>query len=938
MHPETAVQFLLTEPEPQARAEYLAAYPPDIGLIEALKAQVDRYKDTDSALALLAGERAAEAAAYVDDPRAQPLGEWALALGLTVRGDFTAAIPHYEQARARFTALGLSEEAARAAVRQVQALAMMGDLSGARELAEQTREVFLRLGLLRDAANVGINLGIILSRLGRIPEAEAALRGALEGLLAIGDELGVAKAHSNLGQLYQQQDRLSEAVGEFETALEIFRQRGQVQLEAGTSLNLALLYRKEGRLTAALGLLDRVRQTYGDQAHPDAVFAGLEEARTYLELNLLDEAERLAEELVGTFAQRRMELEQAEALVVLGLAQAKAHRLGPARARLEQAEGLWKRLGNRLQAALTGVYIANLRLQEGRNGDWSALEAAVLGSARAAADLTEMPSAKALGLSIMAESLLEMGNPSRARLALEEAAALLSGLEVPGLQIRLEGLLGRAALPADPEAAEAHFKRAVALLEGVRSGLGVDEFRTAYLGDKLDAYANLVDLLLDAHRDVEAFEYAERAKSRALVELLAARGEQEEPQETQNERLEQELVQARSWLDRLLLEEGAFDRDRQARVAEAENRVLRLLRELERQGRSGLAPLSQIGLEEFQKVCPPDMVLLEYFSTARGLVAFVLEGQALRGVRELGSLAEITQALERLEFFLHRVAQGEPFAQIYGEEVLQASVNEQLRALHRLLLEPLNLSLEGRSLLVVPHGVLHRVPFAALLGERGYLLDQAEVSLAPSAALYTLWRRRKGSPKGPLVAFGVPLEGLPQATEEVEAIARIARQAHKFTGAAASMGHFFDQAETAQVLHLATHGVFRPDNPMFSGLRLSDGWLTARDLYRLRLRAELVVLSACETGVSTPVGGDELLGLARGFLFAGAPCLVASLWPVRDEVTALLMAEFYRHLQAGATVSSALRTAQQTLRKAYPNPYYWAAFGITGDAERRVSI
>jgi tetratricopeptide (TPR) repeat protein len=931
MHPD-AVPFLLGEPDAQARADYLAVHPPDIALVEALKAQVDRYKDADSALALLAGERAAEAAAYVEDPRAQPLGEWALALGLTVRGNFAEALPHYLRARAAFAALGLSEEAARAAVRQVQALAMMGDLTGAMELAEETRAVFLGLGLVQDAATVGINLGIIHSRLGRMPEAEAVLREALEGLLAIGDELGAAKAHSNLGQLYQQQDRLAEAVGEFETALAIFRRQGQTQLEAGTSLNLALLYRKEGRLTAALELLDRVRRSYGDETHPDAVFAGLEEARTYLELNLLDEAERLAGELVGVFARRGMELEQAEALMALGLAQAKAHKLGAAHATLGQAKNLWERLGNPLQAALTEVYIANLRLQEGRGGDWAALEAAVLGSAQAVQSLAEMPSAKALGLSVLAEALLELGNPSGARRSLEEAATLLSGLEVSGLQIRLEGLLGRAALPGDPEAAEAHFKNAIAVLEGVRSGLAVDEFRTAYLGDKLDAYASLVDLLLDASRSAEAFGYAERAKSRALVELLAARGEQEGREGIWSERLGRELAQVRDRLDRLLLAEGgAPDRARQARLVEAEERVLRLLRELERQGEGGLALIPQLGLDEVRAVLPPNSVLVEYFSTARGLVAFVLDGEGLRVVRELGSLAEVIPVLERLEFFLHQVAQGEPFTQIYGEAVLHGSVDEQLRTLYRLLLAPLNLALDGKSLLVVPHGALHRVPFAALLGNGGYLLDQAEVSLAPSAAVYALCRRHAGSAEGPLVAFGVPLENLPQVTEEVEAITRIARRAHKFTGAAASVGNFFAQAEAAQVLHLATHGAFRPDNPMFSGLRLSDGWLAARDLYRLHLRAELVVLSACETGVSKQAGGDELLGLARGFLYAGAPCLVASLWPVKDEATAQLMTGFYRHLQAGATVSFALR-------ETHPNPYYWAAFGVTGDAERRVSI
>jgi CHAT domain-containing protein len=138
------------------------------------------------------------------------------------------------------------------------------------------------------------------------------------------------------------------------------------------------------------------------------------------------------------------------------------------------------------------------------------------------------------------------------------------------------------------------------------------------------------------------------------------------------------------------------------------------------------------------------------------------------------------------------------------------------------------------------------------------------------------------------------------------------------------------------VLHIATHGAFRPDNPMFSGLRLSDGWLAARDLYGMRLQAALVVLSACETGLFGQGSGDEVLGLARGFLYAGAPSLVTSLWPVHDEHTAELMAEFYTRLRQGTPVAAALREAQLALKERHPNPYYWAAFTITGDPQRTI--
>ncbi|MER3481895.1 MAG: hypothetical protein C4332_00705 [Meiothermus sp.] len=941
-NPEALAQALLEETDPQARTCLLGQHRPDLTLIEALKAQVDRHKGADIALARRAGARALEAALWVDDPRAGPLASWAYALGLTVGGDYSAALEHYNNAREGFLALGLPEEAARTAVRQVQALAMMGDLPGARDLAEWSREAFVRLGLHQDAATVGINLGIIHSRMGRIAEAEAMFLQALAQLEGAGDETGAAKAHSNLGQLYQQQDRFDEAAAQLEAALEVFRRHAQTQFVAGTSLSLVLLCRKGGRLRDALELLSRVRAAYGDlKTHPDAAFVGLEEARVYLDLNLLGEAERLSQELSEVFAGRGMGLEQAESLMTLGSAQAKAGKLEEARSTLGQAQALWRALDNPLQAALVEAYIANLLLQEGRKGTLPQLEGAVLQSAKAAENLAEMPSARALALSVLAEALLELGNPVEARHRLEQAQAALAGLEFPSLRIQLEGLLGRAALPEAP-VAETHFKRAIELLEEVRSSLAVDEFKTAYLGDKLDVYGLLVDLLLEGGRVHEAFAYTERAKSRALLELLAGRGEQT-GQSAEARTLKCDLDRARAELDGyfLALEAQTEDASRavwRARITEGEALVTRLQRELERAQDGGLAQSFQVELTEIQAALPAGAVLLEYFSTARGLVAFVLDGPTLRAVRLSGELAQVEGVLERLEFFLGRVAGGEVFARIYGEGVLRQAVDEQLKALHGLLLEPLSLDLAGRNLVLVPHGVLHKVPFAALLGEDGYLLDRAEVSLAPSAAVYAFCRQRPVHREGPLVAFGVPLENIPQVLHEVEAITAIAHQAHKFVEEAATSGNFFAHAGQAQVLHLATHGAFRPDNPMFSGLRLADGWLAARDLYQLRLKAELVVLSACETGLSQQAGGDELLGLARGFLYAGTPCLVASLWPVKDDTTAQLMAEFYRALQTGLPVGVALRKAQQTLREIHPNPYYWSAFSITGDAARCVAI
>jgi CHAT domain-containing protein len=138
------------------------------------------------------------------------------------------------------------------------------------------------------------------------------------------------------------------------------------------------------------------------------------------------------------------------------------------------------------------------------------------------------------------------------------------------------------------------------------------------------------------------------------------------------------------------------------------------------------------------------------------------------------------------------------------------------------------------------------------------------------------------------------------------------------------------QAPTADLIHLACHGRFRADNPLFSALQLSDGWLTVNDAAQLQLQCNLVTLSACETGINAAAPGDELLGLARGFLLAGTPALLMSLWAVDDRATAEFMQHFYRHLQAGVGTAAALRQAQCQLLATYPHPFFWAPFILFG--------
>jgi CHAT domain-containing protein len=178
--------------------------------------------------------------------------------------------------------------------------------------------------------------------------------------------------------------------------------------------------------------------------------------------------------------------------------------------------------------------------------------------------------------------------------------------------------------------------------------------------------------------------------------------------------------------------------------------------------------------------------------------------------------------------------------------------------------------------------------------------------------------------------FGFPDAKMPGARFYVRARAPLFPEATTLLDEQATLGALHAYAPRADVLHLACHGQFRPDSPLFSSLQLADGRLTVRDAYNLDLNCQLVVLSACETGVSKLAPGDELIGLARGFFSAGAPTLLVSLWTVDDESTASLMASFYARLRDGENPAAALRHAQLQLLTDRQHPFFWSPFVLLG--------
>jgi CHAT domain-containing protein len=230
----------------------------------------------------------------------------------------------------------------------------------------------------------------------------------------------------------------------------------------------------------------------------------------------------------------------------------------------------------------------------------------------------------------------------------------------------------------------------------------------------------------------------------------------------------------------------------------------------------------------------------------------------------------------------------------------------------------------------VPHGPLHFLPFHALKNGDAYLCDTHTVSYAPSATVFALCQEKPRSDISASLVMGIPDERAPEILAEVQSVAATLPNATLLLGAQATAQALKDKGAQSALLHIATHGTYRQDNPMFSGIRLGDGYLNLYDLYQMRLSARHVTLSGCATGMNFVAAGDELLGLQRGLFCAGASSLLLSLWDVHDRSTAELMQAFYKSFIGTADMAASLQSAMQQLRQENPHPYFWAPFVLVG--------
>ncbi len=465
------------------------------------------------------------------------------------------------------------------------------------------------------------------------------------------------------------------------------------------------------------------------------------------------------------------------------------------------------------------------------------------------------------------------------------------------------------------------YQRAIDSIEAQRASIPSEGNKIGFVGDKQQVYLRLVAALIAEGQIARAFEYAERAKARAMVDLLAnrqrfaVRGQRS----TDTAALLDELakIEAAARVEDVAKQGSERERERTRSVA-----VIEQLRR-EAPELASLVSVHTARASEVRALIRPDETLVEYFGDEKSFFAFVLGRDPIQVVSLDGR--GLTDSVRRL-----RGAIQNPRNQAFLVEA---------NSLYRRLIAPIRPFTNNR-LVIVPHGPLHYLPFAALHDGRKYLIEDVTLRLLPSASVarYLARPAKPSSPK--LLVFGNPALGdrrydLPGAEAEARAISSLWPDAKVLLRGQASKDAVRAIGAQYQYIHFATHGQFDAAKPLVSGLLLAGdpsggGRLTVDELYELSLSADLVTLSACETAMGKVTNGDDVVGLTRGFIYAGVRAIVATLWPIVDQETTFLMAEFYRNLKTMGK-AAALRQAQQAALRKYPHPFYWAAFQITGD-------
>ena len=857
------------------------------------------------------------------------------------RGDLSGAEQLYQQALAIYEKLAPNSMNVAHALHDLGAVAYdRGDLSGAERLYQQALAIYEKLAPnSMNVARTLHNLGLVACDRGDLSEAERLLQQALaiQEKLAP-NSLDVARSLHHLGNVARKRGDLSGAERLYQQALAIREKLAPNSLAVASTLhNLGLVARDRGDLSEAEQLLQQALEIYERNA-PNSL------------------AVALALHNLGALARGRGDLSEAERL-------------------LHQALAIQEKLApNSLDVTYT---LGNLGLMARNRGDLAGAERLLQQALAIQEKLAPNSLDVTYTLHDLGAAAYNRGDLAGAEQYYQQALAIREKLAPNslGMALTLIDLANLARQRKNYPQAQQYLARALEIYETQRYTIQDPETRTAFAEHYFDAYTLQAQIALDQNRPEQAALALERSRARSLAELMHARAlrlPDEAPQALKDLMAQQEKLQREHLLlAREQRKANANDAETVQRLRAKSHELAERQRQIDQQLREKFPRYASLlnpkppTLKQIQNSLDANTVLLYHAFADKELLIIAVSRQAVQSYR----VKVDVRALEKDLIEFQRLVAKPPLERTADE---RASVMQLGRRLYARLIKPAEASLkQARTVLLCPEGALNRLPWGALVvtvdkqGRPTYWIERVAIGVTLSADVYLQARAVRPAPRGVAIAAvsqyrnpqglqdasvatltrrsGSALKNLPSVKQET---ARLKQALNNLGVVVAQEDDATPQkvrqmAQNARVVHFACHARADHVDPLGSGLLLSPagsdaGLLTAAEIVsRWRVRADVVMLSACETAVGRLHQYEGMYGLARAFLFAGARSVGASLWQVSDASTARLMEAFYREYARGIPKVEALRRAQLELLRdrQYADPYYWSCFVLMG-AER----
>ncbi len=485
-----------------------------------------------------------------------------------------------------------------------------------------------------------------------------------------------------------------------------------------------------------------------------------------------------------------------------------------------------------------------------------------------------------------------------------------------------------------------YFKEAIDILEGLREKLTSSEMKRGFFENKLLAYDLTIEALWDLGRFEEAFDYTERARARSFLDILGGAMLKVKDED-------KEMVSRLQDLETRITSLQEKERQERAKPAEEQNtayleelqNILKKVQQSYFQVKedlnnyspevASLVTINPLTLNKARGILDKEIVLLDYYITGDRILVWVVEQEGIKtkeiSIKDINLNKKIEEAREAFT-----VTEGD-YQKICQElyQILFASVKTLIG--------------DKTTVGIIPHRSLFYLPFQALRGEEGFLIDRYNLFYVPSVSVYSYCLNKNKENKESYLGFGNPsfegkdLASLPLSAEEVKIVAPIFPFNAVFIDKEATETKFKEICSNFDVIHLSTHGLADDQRPLFSVICLAqdeqnDGEVKAYEVFSLNLKANLVALGACETGLGKLSEAEGLIGLVRSFLYAGTPTVIASLWSVYDRPTMELFIKFFRYWkEEKISKVEALGRAQKELAEEYGFPVAWAGFILIGD-------